>query len=135
MSPELEAQYAEASRPFVDGAITEEAIRLKPWRVFLEINSVCNLRCPTCTKGNQPAVNGLKYDHQTGIMDESLMERILDKITSENPKASSFFMVIPGLASSRLPECITALSAGPFSAIIQQPQFCAAGSRRRRGWS
>ena len=110
MSPELEAQYAEASRPFVDGAITEEAIRLKPWRVFLEINSVCNLRCPTCTKGNQPAVNGLKYDHQSGIMDESLMERILDKIASENPKALVFlYGNSEGWLHPRLPECITAV--------------------------
>lgn len=86
MSPELQAEYEESCKPFIDGAITPEATKLHNWRVFLEVNSLCNLRCPTCTKGNQAPVDGLKYEHQTGIMEESLMERILDKIALENPK-------------------------------------------------
>jgi len=110
LSAEMRKELDDACQPFIDGAITEEATRLRPWRVFLEINSVCNLRCPTCTKGNQAPVSGLKYDHQTGIMDESLMERILDKIQSENPKALVFlYGNSEGFIHPRLPECITAV--------------------------
>jgi MoaA/NifB/PqqE/SkfB family radical SAM enzyme len=85
MSPELQLEYDEASKPFIDGAITVEATRLKPWRIFLEINSLCSLHCPTCTKGSPEG-----YDHKTGLMDPELMERILDKIQSENPNAIIF---------------------------------------------
>jgi MoaA/NifB/PqqE/SkfB family radical SAM enzyme len=116
MSPDLQKAYADAAIPFIDGAITPEAARLKSWRVFLEINSVCNLRCPTCTKGNQPAVAGLKYDHQTGIMDEALMERILDKLQSENPKALVYlYGNSEGFIHPRLPECITSVKRRGFS--------------------
>jgi MoaA/NifB/PqqE/SkfB family radical SAM enzyme len=100
----------EACIPFIDGAITADVIKLKPWRVFLEINSVCNLRCPTCTKGNQHAIEGLKYDHQTGIMDEDLMERCLDKIQSENPKALVYlYGNSEPFIHPRLPECIASV--------------------------
>jgi MoaA/NifB/PqqE/SkfB family radical SAM enzyme len=110
MTPEMQQAYESAANDFVDGAITPEAARMKPWRVFLEVNSVCNLRCPTCTKGNQPAVDGLKYEHQTGIMDENLMERILDKIASENPKALIFlYGNSEGFIHPRLPECIASV--------------------------
>jgi len=112
MTPELEAAYRDAARPFYEGggAITEDVTRLRNWRVFLEICSACNLRCPTCTKGNQPAVNGLKYEHQTGIMDESLMERILDKIQSENPKALIFcYGNSEPWLHPKLPECIASI--------------------------
>lgn len=87
MTPELEAEYAEAAKPFYEGggAITLEDTKLKSWRVFLEINSKCSLHCPTCTKGNQEG-----YEHQTGIMDAGLMEKILDKIAYENPNAIVF---------------------------------------------
>lgn len=82
LSPEFLAEYEEASKPFVVGAINEQHSKMHSWRIFLEINSKCQLRCPTCTKGNMDG-----YDHQTGFMDPGLMERILDKIKSENPKA------------------------------------------------
>lgn len=87
MTPKLEAEYAEASKPFHEGggAITVEDAKLKSWRYFLEVNSKCSLHCPTCTKGEHPG-----YEHQTGIMDADLMERILDKIASENPQAIVF---------------------------------------------
>jgi len=110
MTPELQKAYDDSCIPFIDGAISAETVKLKPWRVFLEINSACNLRCPTCTKGNQPAVDGLKYEHQTGIMDEALMERILDKIAFENPNALVFlYGNSEGFIHPRLPECITAV--------------------------
>ena len=106
----MQKAYDEACVPFVDGAITPEVIKMKPWRVFLEINSVCNLRCPTCTKGNQASVEGLKYDHKTGIMDESLMERCLDKIQSENPHALVYlYGNSEGFIHPRLPECIASV--------------------------
>jgi MoaA/NifB/PqqE/SkfB family radical SAM enzyme len=87
ISDELQAEFNAASIPFIEsgGAITAEHTKLKSWRYFLEINSLCNLKCPTCTKGNQEG-----YDHQTGLMDPDLMERILDKIKDENPNAIVF---------------------------------------------
>lgn len=110
LSPEMQKAMDEAATTFIDGAISAEVTRLKSWRYFLEINSVCNLRCPTCTKGNQPAVEGLKYDHQTGIMEEPLMERCLDKIASENPKALVYlYGNSEGFIHPRLPECISAV--------------------------
>lgn len=87
MTPELKKAYADAAVPFAEsgGAIAIEHTRMQSWRYFLEVNSACNLRCPTCTKGN---VEG--YEHQTGFMDPGLMERIIDKIKLENPQAIVF---------------------------------------------
>lgn len=112
MTDELKAAYLEAAKPFYEGggAIGEAEAQMHSWRFFLEINSVCNLRCPTCTKGNQAAVAGLKYDHETGIMEESLMERCLDKIASENPKALVYlYGNSEGFIHPRLPECIASV--------------------------
>jgi len=107
MSPELEAAYAEAALPFIDGAITKEIIGLRSWRYFLEVNSACNLKCPTCTKGNKAG-----YEHQTGIMDPELMGKIIDKIASENPKAIVFlYGNSEPFLHPRLPECIAAVKA------------------------
>lgn len=110
LSPELEVEYANATVPFIDGAIGVAESRLKSWRYFLEINSVCSLRCPTCTKGNQKSVHGLKYEHQTGIMDMDLMERILDKIKAENPEAIVFcYGNSEPFLHPYLPECIASI--------------------------
>lgn len=100
------AEYELASLPFVDGgAITFDHTKLKNWRVFLEINSACNLKCPTCTKGNMAG-----YDHQTGFMDPELMEKILDKIQSENPNAIVFtYGNSEPFLHPHLPECIQAI--------------------------
>jgi MoaA/NifB/PqqE/SkfB family radical SAM enzyme len=110
LTPAMEKVYAEASRPFWDsgGAISERHAKMRPWRVFLEINSACNLRCPTCTKGN----TGTGYEHVSGFMEEDLMERCLDKIKSENPEAIVFLYgnSEPWL-HPRLPECIAAVKA------------------------
>jgi len=110
LSPELKEKYRVASIPFISGAITESVTRTPHWRVFLEINSLCSLKCPTCTKGNQEPVDGLKYDHKTGYMDEALMERILDKIQLENPNAIVFcYGNSEPFIHPKLPECITAI--------------------------
>ncbi len=78
---------------------------MRSWRYFLEVNSLCNLHCPTCTKGNQEG-----YQHKTGIMAPELMERILDKIASENPHAIVFlYGNSEPFLHPRLPECITAI--------------------------
>lgn len=109
MSPEQQAEYDEAAKPFYEGggAITPAEIRLKSWRYFLEINSACNLHCPSCTKGNKKG-----YEHKNGIMDFELMERILDKIKSENPNAIVFtYGNSEPFLHPRLPECITAIKA------------------------
>jgi MoaA/NifB/PqqE/SkfB family radical SAM enzyme len=110
MTPDLIEQYRLASQPFISGAITDEVTKTPHWRVFLEINSACTLKCPTCTKGNQEAVDGLKYDHKTGFMDEALMERILDKIKMENPNAIVFcYGNSEPFVHPKLPECIAAI--------------------------
>lgn len=107
MTPELQAEYEAAAIPFIEsqGAIMAEHCRMKSWRYFLEINSACNLRCPTCTKGNMEG-----YDHQTGFMDMDLMELILNKIQSENPKAIVFpYGNSEPFLHPKLPECIAAI--------------------------
>lgn len=101
------AELEQAAIPFIEseGAINAGHCRLKSWRYFLEINSACNLRCPTCTKGNMEG-----YDHQTGLMDMDLMERILDKIKLENPDAIVFtYGNSEPFLHPRLPECIAAI--------------------------
>ena len=112
MSPEMEAEYELAYQPFVEsgGVITNEIARLKSWRYFLEVNSLCNLHCPTCTKGNQDEVDGKSYEHLTGTMDMDLMEQILDKIKAENPEAIVFvYGNSEPFLHPKLPECITAI--------------------------
>lgn len=107
MTPEMQQAYEDAAIPFHEGggAIGVAETRLKSWRYFLECNSVCNLHCPTCTKGNQSG-----YEHQTGIMDPDLMERILDKIASENPNAIVFlYGNSEPFLHPRLPECIASI--------------------------
>lgn len=110
MSPELEAEYAAAAVPFISGAIGVAETKMKSWRYFVELNSACNLRCPTCTKGNQQIVEGLKYDHKTGFMDMDMMELILDKIAKENPQALCYIYgnSEPWL-NPKLPECIASI--------------------------
>jgi MoaA/NifB/PqqE/SkfB family radical SAM enzyme len=84
---------------------------MRSWRYFLEVNSGCNLKCPTCTKGNQ----GTGYEHQTGIMDWDLMQRCLDKIQTENPEAT---ILLYGNSEPflhpKLPECIAAVKERGF---------------------
>jgi len=112
MTEELQRAYDDASVPFYEGggAITVAETKLKSWRYFLEVNSACNLRCPTCTKGNQEEVEGLKYEHLTGRMDPEMMERILDKIASENPSAIVFlYGNSEPFLHPNLPECIAAI--------------------------
>lgn len=104
MNEELESLYRESAKPFVEGggAITEREVGMRSWRYFLEINSACNLACPTCTKGNKEG-----YDHQTGIMDWDLMLRCLDKIKAENPEAIVFlYGNSEPFLHPRLAECI-----------------------------
>lgn len=108
MNSELQRAYDESVRPFVDGggAIGNDQTKQHSWRYFLEINSACQLKCPSCTKGNQ----GTGYEHLNGIMDTGLMERCLDKIAYENPKAIVFlYGNSEPFLHPRLPECIVAV--------------------------
>lgn len=110
----MEAAYQEASKPFWQGggAITERETHMRSWRYFLEINSACNLKCPTCTKGNQGETAGLKYEHKNGLMDWDLMERCIDKIKNENNEAIVFlYGNSEPFLHPRLPECIAAVKA------------------------
>lgn len=109
MTPEIQHEHDEAAIPFYEGggAIGVAQSRLRSWRYFLEINSACNLRCPTCTKGNMKG-----YDHQTGLMEEGLMHRILDKIKVENPNAIVFlYGNSEPFLHPKLAECILAIKA------------------------
>ena len=90
MDPQIQKAYDDAAIPFIDGAIGLAETQMHSWRYFLEVNSACNLACPTCTKGNLEPTDGLKYEHQNGIMEEELMQKCIDKIASENPKAIVF---------------------------------------------
>lgn len=119
MTPELQAEYDEAAKPFYEGhggggAISIDQTRLRSWRYFLEINSACNLHCPTCTKGNKEG-----YDHQNGIMELEMMEKILDKIKSENPNAIVLtYGNSEPFIHPKLPECIRAIKArGLFAQV------------------
>lgn len=121
LTPELQKAYDDSCVPFIQGggAIKLADTKLHPWRVFLEINSACQLKCPTCTKGNMGEVAGLKYDHQTGLMDMGLMERILDKIKSENPNAIVFmYGNSEPFLHPKLPECIAAVKLRGFNAQL-----------------
>jgi pyruvate-formate lyase-activating enzyme len=107
MTDELRAEYEQAAIPYIEsqGAIAADHCRLKSWRYFLEINSACNLRCPSCTKGNMAG-----YDHQTGRMDEKMMEDILDKIQFENPDAIVFlYGNSEPFLHPKLAECIASI--------------------------
>ncbi len=86
LSPELQKMYDESYRPFISGAIGEEQTKMHSWRYFLEVNSMCNLKCPSCTKGNQ----GTGYEHLNGIMDMDLVDKCAEKIRNENNKAIVF---------------------------------------------
>ncbi len=110
MNSELQKQYDDSAIPFIDGAITSDVTKMKSWRYFLEINSACNLRCPSCTKGNMKEIAGLKYDHLTGFMETELMEKILDKIASENQRAIVFtYGNSEPFLHPKLPECISSI--------------------------
>lgn len=81
---ELIAAYKASSRPYVEapGPVPESVLGLKSWRYVLEVSSMCNLRCALCHAGNREG-----YEYKPGVMDMALMEKILDKIHSENPSA------------------------------------------------
>lgn len=115
MTPELAAEYEASCRPLWEGegnALEERHTKMHSHRYFLEINSACNLKCPTCTKGNQPAVDGLKYDHKNGVMDWELMEKCIDKIRNENNQALVFlYGNSEPFLHPKLPECIAAVKA------------------------
>lgn len=107
MTPEMQKAMDDASVPFIEGggAIGVTETRMMSWRYFLEINSKCSLHCPTCTKGDETG-----YQHKTGIMDPDLMERILDKIAVENPKAIVFcYGNSEPFLHPKLPECIASI--------------------------
>lgn len=105
MTDEIIKECELAAIPFIDGAIRKEHTQMKSWRYFLEINSACTLHCPTCTKGGHPG-----YEHENGFMDWTLMERILDKIKSENPNAIVFtYGNSEPFVHPKLPECIMAI--------------------------
>lgn len=85
MTPEeLKAEYELSKRPYIEapGPVPESVLNLKSWRYVLEVSSQCNLRCSLCHAGNRAG-----YEYKPGIMDIGLMEKILDKIKTENTSA------------------------------------------------
>jgi len=109
---ELKAAYALSARPYLDvpGGLTAEYLSKRSWRYILEVNSACNLRCTMCMAGNRKG-----FDYTPGIMKEELMQKVLDKIQSENPQA-----IVCSYANSepflhpRLSHCISEIKKRGF---------------------
>lgn len=106
---ELVSAYALSARPYTeaDGPIPAAALGMKSWRYVLEINTACNLRCALCTVGNR---EGYQYYKGNGLMEMGMLEKVLDKIKSENPAAivCSYGNGEPML-HPQLPECVSAI--------------------------
>lgn len=104
---ELNAWRLCSSRPYIDapGPVPESVLGLRSWRYVLEVSSMCNLKCALCHAGNREG-----YEYKAGIMDMGLMERILDKIKSENANAvvCAYVNSEPFL-HPRLPEVIASI--------------------------
>lgn len=117
-SPELVAAYALAARPYVEapGAVPSEVLALKSWRYLIELNTGCNLRCALCTVGNR---EGYEYVKSNELMEMALLERVLDKIKSENAGA----IVCPygngePFLHPQLPECVAAVKCRGFKCEV-----------------
>lgn len=114
MTPEeLQAAYAESARPYIEalGPVLASVLPLKSWRYLIELNTACNLHCALCVVGNSEGVERVK----AGFMDLGLLEKVLDKIKSENPNA----IVCPygngePFLHPQLPECVAAIKRSGF---------------------
>ncbi len=70
----------------------------------MEINSQCQLACPSCTKGNL----GTGYEHLNGLMPLELVDKCAEKIHNENNKAIVFlYGNSEPFLHPKLPECIS----------------------------
>lgn len=114
LSPELVAAYALSARPYCEasGPIPAEMLGTKSWRYLIELNTACNLRCALCTVGNR---EGYEYDKGNLLMEMPLLDRVLDKMKSENPGA----IVCPygngePMLHPQLPECIASIKSRGF---------------------
>lgn len=111
---ELVAAYALSAKPYQEaqGPVPAAALAMKSWRYVVELNSACNLRCALCISGNREG-----YEHFEGnkLMDMGLLEKILDKIKTENPSAivCSYGNGEPML-HPQMPECVAAIKARGF---------------------
>jgi MoaA/NifB/PqqE/SkfB family radical SAM enzyme len=111
---ELAAAYALSARPYIeaDGPIPASVLGVKSWRYLIELNAACNLRCALCGTGNS---EGYDWNHKNDLMDMALLEKVLDKMQSENPGA----IVCPygngePMLHPQLPECIAAIKRRGF---------------------
>lgn len=114
LTPELEAAYTLAARPYkeADGPIPADVLGLKSWRYLIELNTACNLRCAMCING---ADNGYQRHTGNGLMNMAMLEQVLDKIKSENPNC----ILCPygngePFLHPQLPECIQAIKRRGF---------------------
>lgn len=80
----MTAAELNAIQPFLQGQsfVPKECLYQRNWRYLIEVNSACNLRCIMCMAGNRSG-----YEYHPGIMSLDLMDKILDKVQSENPRA------------------------------------------------
>lgn len=102
-----------ARRPYSEGycPIPPESLAMRSWRYFLEINTACNLHCSLCVVGNRAG-----YENTPGIMDMDLMERILDKMATENPKASvCIYGNSEPFLHPRIGECLASIKRRGFT--------------------
>jgi MoaA/NifB/PqqE/SkfB family radical SAM enzyme len=118
LSPELVAAYALSGRPYseAEGPIPAVVLGIKSWRYLIELNTACNLRCALCTVGNR---EGYEFNQGNLLMDMGLLEKVLDKIKSENAGA----IICPygngePMLHPQLPECITAIKRRGFQCEV-----------------
>lgn len=105
---ELEAARQLAARPYLEAQCPVDwsnYIGMRAWRYVLEISSMCNLKCALCHAGNREG-----YEYRPGIMDMDLLEKILDKIKSENSDATvCAYVNSEPFLHPRLAECIASI--------------------------
>lgn len=75
---------------------------------------MCNLKCALCHAGNREG-----YEYHPGVMDADLMERILDKIKTENPNAVvCCYVNSEPFLHPRLAECVASIKRRGFRCEI-----------------
>lgn len=107
MNDELLREYESAQQPYLHDGWAPSFFSPKSWHYYVEINSGCNLKCVLCAAGNREG-----YEHVNDTMSMELLDRVLDKIKSENPEA----VVLPYGNSEpflhpQLVECVAAIKA------------------------
>jgi hypothetical protein len=97
MNRETEKLYEAAMEPFLQpgSAIEAKHLQMRSWRYFVEINSGCNLSCPTCARGNKEG-----YEQKIGKMTRELYLKFWRKSETRTTKPSFSFTAIRTVSQS-----------------------------------